>query len=266
MRRKTSVAGYFYPSEKEEIISFIQNNELHTEKSSACAVIVPHAGYVYSGATAVRTLSQINIPDTVILIGPNHTGYGVSLSVWPEGEWETPLGDMKTDDEVIDRLCESGIFVRDTAAQVREHSLEVILPIIKYYNPQAKIVCITMKFASPEIFSEASDAINLAIDGKKILLVISSDFNHFENTSVTEKKDTLAIESLLKMDETTLYNRILDYNISMCGVIPACIGLIYCKTRGCNEAILVEHTNSGAASGDFDRVVGYAGIIFRKKG
>lgn len=266
MLRQASVAGYFYPSDKKEIKDFISAYAFEGEKTVACAVLVPHAGYIYSGATAVKTLSKVKIPETVILIGPNHTGQGTKASVYPEGAWETPLGTSETDDDVIGKLCSTGFYTRDTKAHAREHSLEVIVPIIQYFNPNAKIVCITMKFLAYDDLKTASDSLKYAVGDKNCLVIISSDFNHFENERITEKKDALAIDSLLKMDENSLYNKILDYNISMCGVIPACIGILYCKSYGAYDAQLIEHTHSGKVSGDNERVVGYAGIIIKKEG
>lgn len=265
MRRRTAVAGYFYPSDKKELLGFIQSNLSTCEKTDAAAVLVPHAGYIYSGSTAVNTLSMINIPDTVILAGPNHTGAGAGASVYPEGSWETPLGDAAVDGGVVEALCSGGLFQRDDRAHKSEHSLEVIVPILKYLNPNVRIVCITMKFMELDRVKECAEAVFDAVRGKNALLVVSSDFNHFENTQITEKKDALAIDSILKMDEKLLFQRIFEYNISMCGFLPACMGLMYCKILGDYEPHLVEHTHSGAVNGDNARVVGYAGIIFKKK-
>lgn len=265
MRRHTAVAGYFYPSEKNELTSFITSNLSTCEKIDAVAVLVPHAGYIYSGATAVKTLSMVNIPDTVIIAGPNHTGAGQTAAVYPEGIWESPLGDVPTDDGVIESLCSAGVFKRDEKAHKTEHSLEVIVPILKYLNPNVRIVCITMKFMELDRVKQCAEALFSAISGKKALIVVSSDFNHFENVQITEKKDALAIDSIIKMDEKLLFQRIFDYNISMCGFLPACVGLLYCKMLGDFEPQLVEHTHSGAVNGDTQRVVGYAGIIFKHK-
>ncbi|MGE4319743.1 MAG: AmmeMemoRadiSam system protein B [Deferribacterales bacterium] len=264
MRRHQAVAGYFYPSDKKELLDFFRSNELSAEKTDACAVIVPHAGYIYSGATAFKTLSKVNIPDTVILIGPNHTGAGAAISVYPEGQWQTPLGDVSTDDGIISGLTASPLFTRDDRAHQREHSLEVIVPMLRYFNPEVKIVCITMKFMDITLVHDAAETLFSVLDGKKCLIVVSSDFNHFENAEITEKKDGIAIDSLIKMDENLLFQRVIDYNISMCGFIPACVGLICCKKAGASVPELVEHTHSGYVSGDHDRVVGYAGLIFKK--
>jgi len=262
MRRQAAVAGYFYPADVNTLARFFNENTTLTPKQDAMMAIVPHAGYIYSGATAFHTLSSINIPETVVLLGPNHTGQGASLSVFPEGSWETPFGDVETDDDTIALLCSSGVFERDTQAHRREHSLEVIVPMLRFLRTDVKIVCITVKNSNKNTLKTASEILFSSVRDKNVLIVVSSDMNHFENAQITEQKDALAIDALLKSDENMLYNVVFGNDISMCGVFPAYIGLLYCKLCGKHRAELTEHTHSGLASGDHDSVVGYAGILY----
>jgi len=260
MRRQAAVAGAFYPSDAGSVKKFIEENQLDVQPEDAALVLVPHAGYIYSGGTAVRTLSNVNIPDTVILIGPNHTGAGPAISVYPDGSWGTPFGDVDVDGELVEKLCADPMFTKDTSAHESEHSLEVILPLLKHYNQNVKVVCITVKYISYEDVKKASEHLSNVTDG---LVVISSDFNHFENADVTERKDKLAIDRLMHMDAEGLYKIISEQRISMCGVIPACIGILYSIQREVSEAVFVEHTHSGFVNGDNNRVVGYAGLYYK---
>jgi len=264
MRRQAAVAGYFYPADKNELTEFFRENTSKNPKKDALMVIVPHAGYIYSGATAFKTLSSVNIPEHVILMGPNHTGAGALLSVYPEGDWETPFGDVATDGEMVEALCSSGVFERDTQAHRREHSLEVIVPMLRFLRPDVKITCVTVKNLHKNTLKSAAEVLFSSVSSKNVLVVVSSDMNHFENAQITVQKDSIALQALLKSDEDMLYNNVFANDISMCGIFPAYIGLHYCRLCGAHSAELVEHTHSGVVSGDFDKVVGYAGLIYSK--
>jgi len=260
MHRQAAVAGVFYPADAESVRDFIKANIFSADQQKAAGVLVPHAGYIYSGATAVRTLSSIQIPDTVILAGPNHTGAGAMISVYPGDSWQTPLGDVPVDMELVDKLCKSELFTKDIRAHAHEHSLEVVVPMLKYFNPDVKIVCITAKNLDTEDIKAAAEHIAASTDA---LFLISSDFNHFENAEITELKDKAAIDKLLQMDADGLYYTVQDMRISMCGVVPACIGIRYCKLKGAIEPVFIEHTHSGVVNGDNNKVVGYAGLYFK---
>lgn len=260
MHRQAAVAGVFYPADAESVRDFIKSNTISADKQKAAGVLVPHAGYIYSGATSVRTLSQIQIPETVILAGPNHTGAGAMISVYPGESWETPLGDVPVDIELVGKLCENELFTKDIRAHAREHSLEVIVPMLKYFNPDVKVVCITAKYLDKESIKEAAEHIASCTDA---LFVISSDFNHFEDSETTELKDMAAIDKLLKMDADGLYSTVQDMRISMCGVVPACIGIRYCLLKGAKDSVFLEHTHSGVVNGDNNKVVGYAGLYYK---
>ncbi|MGE4268380.1 MAG: AmmeMemoRadiSam system protein B [Deferribacterales bacterium] len=264
MRRQAAVAGYFYPADKDGLTEFFKENTFTLPKKNALMVIVPHAGYVYSGATAFKTLSSVNIPEHVVIMGPNHSGAGAVLSVYPEGEWETPFGDAIIDEGIVNTLCLSGIFERDTQAHRREHSVEVIVPMLKFLRPDVKITCITVKNMHKNTLKSAAEVLFSSVRDKNALIVVSSDMNHFENAQITEQKDSIAIDALLKSDENMLYNSVFTNSISMCGIFPAYIGLHYCGLCGAHKAELVEHTHSGIVSGDFNSVVGYAGLIYSK--
>ncbi|QAR34113.1 AmmeMemoRadiSam system protein B [Geovibrio thiophilus] len=263
MFRKAAVRGLFYPASPEEAEGFISENMSGAPLCEALAVMLPHAGWIYSGRTAVNTASRVNIPDKVILMGPNHTGLGARISVYPEGSWETPFGDAAIDSETASKLTASHLCTADTAAHINEHSLEVIVPILKYLNPNVRITPVTMMGLSTETCRALGELLASVCDDKT-LVVVSSDMNHFENASATERKDGAALQAVLALDEKALAVTVSGMNISMCGAVPAAAAISYCKLRGCTKAELTEHTHSGFVSGDYDRVVGYAGVIFHK--
>ncbi len=269
MDRKPAVSGIFYPKSRQEIIAFIKSNLGKTQKTKAQGAILPHAGYIYSGKTAVKTLSCIDLSEVkkVFLLGPNHTGLGPKISLYPEGRWITPLGEVEVDNEIAEELADRiSILQKETLAHRQEHSLEVELPLLQYFIPEFKIVPITIMQASLPELKQIGSVLAEIILKRKIknssLIIASSDMNHYESQDITLKKDEYAIKAVLILNEETLAKTVIEKNISMCGVMPA-VCLIYClKALGVQRAELIEHTTSAQVSGDYSRVVGYAGIIF----
>ena len=269
MLRRACVAGRFYPgdaSELEEVVRGYLGQGKPGKVARAVAVIAPHAGYVYSGSVAGAVFSSIEIPDDIILIGPNHTGRGPGVSVMAKGAWEMPFGRMEIDAELAAALTkESALFTGDTEAHLGEHSLEVELPFIHYRNPRASFVPITVMRAGYPQCAELGAAIAKGIKafGKDVLIVVSSDMNHYEPEAATREKDKRAMERLLALDAKGLLERTGAEDISMCGVLPAAIAIEAARALGATEAGLVKYATSGDVSGDLDRVVGYAGIIIQ---
>ncbi|ADY73841.1 UPF0103/Mediator of ErbB2-driven cell motility-containing protein [Desulfurobacterium thermolithotrophum DSM 11699] len=265
MVRYPAVAGQFYPGNSEELKlyleSFCRNN---IPKVDAKAIIVPHAGYIYSGKVAGETYSRVEIPSLNIIMGPNHTGLGKSVSVYPSGIWITPLGEIPINEHITSKLLNNSPFEADTAAHIYEHSLEVQLPFLQYcsgYREDLSIVPITYKYISYSDCIKAGEVLAKVLEEDNGLIVISTDFSHYISQSEAEKYDSLAIDAILSLNPEELYKRVFTYNISMCGVIPATIGLIASKLLGANNAELVMYRTSGDITGDYSQVVGYAGII-----
>lgn len=262
MLRKAAVKGYFYPDKKEELIDFFEKNKTES-KINAFLAIVPHAGYIYSGKTAVKTLSSLNFKKKVLLIGPNHTGFGERVALYPDGEWETPFGFVQVDTELNRKLSLIPEIEEDIIAHVREHSLEVILPILHYIKKDITFSAITMMPLKYNQCVKLASDIYEQIKDEDLNIIISSDFNHYENAETTDKKDLMAIEKILSLDTKGLYDTVFDNDISMCGIYPAIVGIEIAKRFGAKEGILIEHTHSGFVNGDFSQVVGYAGILIK---
>ncbi len=267
--RRPAVAGQFYPSLpqdlKEQIASFLDGASA-TSKINAIACMLPHAGYVYSGAVAAKTLSSINIKAKIILLGPNHTGYGEQFSLMSEGVWQTPLGEVKIDTRLAEAILkESKHLADDTLAHAYEHSLEVELPLLQYFKSDFQIVPIAFMTDELAALKETGEAIATAIKKmgleSQTLIIASSDMTHYEPQEQAEKKDRLAIDAILELDEDRLMENIRRFDISMCGYAPAVVMLSAAKLLGARQGKLIKYQTSGEVTGDYDAVVGYAGMV-----
>lgn len=264
--RKPVVAGKFYEGNTEELIkelSLLVKPLPDVEKKKILGAVSPHAGYIYSGHVAGELYSRIQIPQRIIILSPNHTGFGARISMFPDGYWETPLGNVNVDSGLCSLIhSRYKSIVRETDAHLFEHSLEVQLPFIQHLKSDFQIVPITLMhltFKECEILGRAiSDSIREM--GEEVLIIASSDLNHYEDQKVTEKKDTMAIGKVLSLDPKGLLDVTSRYDISMCGVIPTTVMLILCLELGAKKAELLKHATSGDISGDYNHVVGYGAI------
>jgi len=263
------VAGQFYQSSaaglKRQIEQLI---EPAAAKKKAIACVLPHAGYMYSGAVAAKTVSGLTIPDTVILLGPNHTGRGALFSVMAEGSWQTPLGLVRIDTQLAAKLLNQSKYLEtDTLAHEYEHSLEVELPLLQYFRPDFQMVPITVSGSRPEILAQLGRDIAAVIRDNdlrdSVLIIASSDMTHYEPQDQAQEKDRQAIEAILRLDGADLLRRVSAYGISMCGWAPVAIMLSAATALGATGATLVQYQTSGDVSGDRSSVVGYAGIILQ---
>jgi len=266
MIRKPAVAGRFYPATAKDLLS-----ELHKfvhpadKRTKAIGVMVPHAGYMYSGHVAGAVYSEVAMPQRNIVLCPNHTGRGVPLSIMRSGEWETPLGNMRIDEELCVALMDADPNLEnDTAAQQFEHSLEVQLPFMRHVGGgDVTFVPITIGTGSWTQLSDLGRAIAAIVEKvvPDALIIASSDMNHYESDAITRVKDGKAIDRILDLDPRGLYDVVDEEDISMCGYGPATAMLIAARMLGASKSDLVKYATSADVSGDFDRVVGYAGMM-----
>ena len=265
MDRLPIASGSFYPGNKEELVSVLKTLMADSpEKQKALGAISPHAGYIYSGGVMGSVFSRIEVPDTVVILAPNHTGSGAPYSIWPEGRWITPLGETSTDEELVNEILNScELIEKNESAHTNEHSAEVILPFLQYSNPQVKIAVIVIRSNNFEDLSTIGKSIGDVL--KKIrldaLVVASSDMTHYESQQSVNKKDKSAIAEIIALREEGLYRVVRDQDISMCGVSPVISMMVCSKERDAAKAELIKYETSGEASGDYKQVVGYAGII-----
>ena len=255
-------AGSFYPANPNEIHSFFGDIKCREPKINAIGAISPHAGYIYSGKTAYKTLCSINIPDTVVVFCPNHRGLGWALAISPDNLWETPLGEIEVDLELSNAIAEFPYAKMDSIAHLYEHSLEVQLPILKMLNPEVKIVAISVGLGDREILKDFANHIFENTKKREVLFIASSDMSHYVPAEYAEKQDGMVIEALKNLDYEKAYNLVESYNISMCGIYPAYVMLNIAKLKGAEKGEVIEYTNSGVVTGDFNEVVAYLGMVF----
>jgi MEMO1 family protein len=264
MKREAVVAGQFYPANPNELRATIESYIRKPDSLlDARAVVVPHAGYIYSGAVAGEVFSSVRIPDRVILLGPNHTGRGAALALAPAGEWQMPLGAAPVDAEMNrDLKVECPELQEDATAHRSEHSLEVQIPFIQMLNPDFRFCAICIRTIDFSILEALGQAMAKVIRARKgpVLLVASSDMTHYESKGDAAKQDQYAIDHILAVDPVGLYQTVLDKDITMCGFAPTVAVLTACRDLGACKGQLIRYTNSGETSGDFDRVVAYAGM------
>lgn len=266
--RAPAVAGRFYPANPTELRSEIARFcEAREDKGriEAKGVLVPHAGYVFSGSVAGRVFSRIVPAPLYLLLGPNHTGLGTRASVWTSGSWRTPLGEIAVDERAAATLIESSSLLEaDTDAHLQEHSLEVQLPFLQESNPGARFVPITLGGLSLEECHTLGTELAAFVRSwpEPVLLVTSSDMNHYLSDQLTRDLDAQAIDRMLALDPDGLYKTVRSKGITMCGYLPATAMISAVKELGASHCELEAYATSGDAFGDRDRVVGYAGLIF----
>jgi len=265
--RRPCVAGQFYPDDPDELSSLISSFVAGkvTQKQDVLGCFLPHAGYIYSGRVAAQTLSGVNIKDTVILLGPNHSGNGPAFSLMHQGYWQTPLGNIEIDSRSANLFLDGSKYLKaDTFAHADEHSLEVELPILQYFRKDFKIIPVTIKTDELGILKIVAEELAGVIIKNNlkgsVMFIASSDMTHYEPQKSAEKKDALAIEAIIALDEDKLDAAVKRLSISMCGFAPAVVLLRAARLLGAKKGKLIKYQTSGDASGDTSSVVGYAGI------
>ena len=263
--RASAVAGRFYPAEPKTLSLMVDGFLDEFPHEHAFGIVVPHAGYIYSGSVAGAVYSRIEIPDRVVILCPNHTGLGTPLSIMRTGAWRTPLGQLQIDSEMCDALMTADSSLKDDIlAHQSEHALEVQLPFLQRIAGNGiRFVPITVGTDDWDELERLGQVIAQAVQqiDPSTLVIASSDMNHYESDAVTRIKDAKAIEQVLKRDARGLYETVRRESISMCGFAPTTSMLVATTLLGASEAKLVRYATSGDVSGDFDRVVGYAGIV-----
>jgi len=274
--RIPAVAGRFYPGRAEELLrevrEFTSTGKIPVETGRIAAIgcVAPHAGYIYSGGVAGAVYSRLEIPERCVILCPNHTGKGRPLAIMANTTWQTPLGEVAADADMGARLLRRfPALQEDNAAHRAEHAIEVQLPFLQALRPELKIVPIAVGTGDFDVLRGLGEALADVIadryeeeDQHEIVLIIaSSDMNHYESDAITRVKDHKAIERVLALDARGLWEVVRNEDISMCGFGPTVVMLTAAKLLGATSATLVKYSTSGDVSGDYDSVVGYAGMI-----
>lgn len=279
--RRPAVAGSWYAGTPNSLRKQIE--ELFTHRlgpgslpqiirdgpRNVVGLVVPHAGYMASGPVAAHayySLANDGKPDVIVIFGPNHTGRGSALSIMNEGFWRTPLGDVEIDSETADQILQaSNIIDVDEMAHAHEHSIELQLPFLQYlYGSEFKFVPVCFMLQDLMSSREVGKAVAEALRGKNALVIASSDMTHYEPQERAEKKDKMAIDAALAMDEEQYYHSVEAYGISTCGYGPVIAAIKAAKELDAKNSELLCYKTSGDVLGDRSAVVGYASIAFTK--
>jgi AmmeMemoRadiSam system protein B len=273
--RRPVVAGAFYPADPTRLRRSIEESFTHrlgpgglpgepTGERTIISVVCPHAGYMYSGPVAAHSYLQLSNegkPDTVVIIGPNHTGLGGPVSLGGSDAWETPLGSVEIDKDLTSAIFGSSDFIDvDEMAHVREHSVEVQLPFLQHIYGEFKLVPICMGFQDLEISRRLGGVLAEALKDRNALIIASTDLNHMEPQSIAEPKDRGVIDRILALDEEALQGWVRDRRVSMCGYGPVSATLVASKKLGATKAEFLAYSTSGDIIGGRSAVVGYTSI------
>lgn len=277
--RRPVVAGQFYERDPERLRKQIEQCFTHPlgpgrlpsgepgQERVSLGFIVPHAGYMYSGPVAAHAYYQLSLeknPEVVVILGPNHTGVGPSVSVYPGGFWRTPLGDVPVDEQVATSIVDNSRFAKlDTSAHEYEHSIEVQIPFLQYTIRRSfSIVPVVILNQVPRVAEDLARSILKAAEtlGKELLVIATTDLTHYEPHEVAYSKDRLVIDSILKLDPETMFKTVVERDISMCGPGSTMALLYLARALGSKGARLLKYATSGDVTGERDWVVGYASI------
>jgi len=256
----------WYPADYRDAMAKLQSF-VRTDRtpSAALGVVVPHAGWVYSGATAGKLYAEVEIPGRVIVLCPSHRGRGANIAVWASGSWETPIGEVPVDRDFAAALCQKDLRAKpDFEAHLTEHAIEIQLPFLLYRNPKVRIVPIRLghlRYPEAAVFAQNLADLILEAPGET-LLVASSDMSHEPNPDRVATNDRIARDRLLQLDALGLMDAVEEQDITMCGYLPAAVVMETAKRLGARTAREVAYTNSAEISGRTDYVVGYCAVRF----
>ncbi len=280
MIRKPAVAGMFYESDEDSLKERIKwcyqhkigpgkiPGEIGTKRSIK-GLISPHAGYAYSGPVAAHSyleLAEDGIPETVVILCPNHTGMGSGLSTMTEGSWLTPLGTVEIDEEFALRLLDQDILLDDDpSAHLREHSCEVQLPFLQEITPNFRMVPICMMMQDIQTSRELGQAIVKTAGDleREVVVIASTDFTHYQPHEVAQSQDLKVLQAISQLDEEAMIKVIQEYNVTMCGYGPVIATMVAAKAMGATESDILKYATSGETGGDYTAVVGYGSAVFR---
>jgi len=276
--RYPTVAGLFYEGSKESLLKQIEwcfNHKLgpgslpqikHEFTGNLVGVIVPHAGYIYSGPIAAwgyKVIAENGKPDSFVILGPNHSGMGAPIAIMKKGVWKTPLGEAEVDEELSDELLNaSDIIEDDFSAHINEHSIEVQIPFLQYLFGKIKFVPICLMLQNQEISTLLGKCLSKVIKDKKIIIIASTDLSHYERYENAFKNDSLIIDRILNLDVDGFFRIYYSRRVSMCGPGPVGVLIVAAKELNAKNVIKLKYATSGDTSGDLSSVVGYTSIAF----
>lgn len=268
------VSGTFYPAQADQLRAVLgdllrhRDNVTTTCLRTSMGLIVPHAGYAYSGGTAAAgfvAAAQFGHPDLAVILGASHTGIGPWFALSPHSVWETPLGQSPVDLNVMSGLCDAG-FSQDAASFEQEHSIEVQLPFIQsLWGIETPIVPICVSPAQPTAIQDAARALTKALNGRKALIIASSDFSHYQPDFLTRTVDAEALKQILSLHVPQFHQLCAEKHLTICGATAIEVLMSIALDRQWSNVQTVQYATSGDVTGDLDAVVGYASVFMTKE-
>ena len=272
MKREPAVAGQFYSFDRESLEKEIKKAfslpgepKKTKNENKILAAVCPHAGYMYSGSVAAysyKALKEDSTPKTFVIIGPNHGGMGPAISIYPSGEWETPLGTVEIDSELAEKIAGEK-FVLNEEAHIYEHSVEVQIPFLQHIFKEFKIVPICVMEQRLNSMRGLGEKLAQVL-GEGHMVIASTDFSHYVPNEEAYKRDFKAIDAIKSLDEGALFEAVEKYDISMCGYGGVAAAIVYSKLKGAKEGRLLKYMTSGDVTGDKSAVVGYGSLILTR--
>jgi len=281
MGRKPAVAGSFYMASPEGLRKQIEECFLSpfgpgkipqinpVGPSRIIGLVSPHAGYIYSGPVAAHGfyhLAQDRVPETVIILGPNHSGYGNPVAICSSGVWDTPLGSLEIDEELLVEIERSSEIISiDDLAHRMEHSIEVQLPFLRYiYGARCQFIPICMLDQNLETSLAVGETLAKVLAEREAVIIASTDFTHYEPQKQAEHKDKQALQAIVSLKPKELVRVVESLRISMCGSGPVMAMLAAATKLGAREGQILAYHTSGEITGEYEAVVGYASVALKK--
>jgi len=279
--RSPAVAGLFYPSDRDELESLIKSlflgsrgpGDLYIERFRGrrlLGLIQPHAGYIYSGEIAAHgyaALLSSGLRPRVVIVGPDHYGLGGVASVYSGEAWLTPLGEVPIDHDVVDILLGHGGYLSPgEEGHVKEHSIEVQLPILQYiYGVEGRgfrFAPISMGLQTINVAEEVGQALYEVWRrlGEEVVFIASTDFTHYTSAEEARRRDRYALDAISRLDPDGLMDAVYNRGSTMCGYGPTAALLFLARMVGGVEVELLRYGHSGEVTGDETSVVAYASI------
>jgi AmmeMemoRadiSam system protein B len=269
--RQPVVAGSFYPGDSAGLRALVE--ELLGEPApkrapSSVGLIVPHAGYAFSGrvaGAALRAAAAFGRPEAVIILGASHGGLGAHLVMPTDAAWRTPLGDVPLDVTAMERLTAAGI-PRDASAFRREHSIEVVLPFLQVlFAEPVPVIPVRVRLGPMAALASGSRILGEALRARRLWIVASSDFTHYEPDGLARELDRSALDTILRLESERFYQKTQEEGLSICGAGAIAVLLLLARSVGLTETALIEYATSGDVTGDRSSVVGYAAVLLTKE-
>ncbi|MGD1153857.1 MAG: AmmeMemoRadiSam system protein B [Syntrophales bacterium] len=279
--REPAVAGKFYPESasklKLAIEKFLQD-AVPVKAKGTVAIIVPHAGYIYSGQICADAFRQVKDKryDVIVILGTNHTKPGFEkISLYPGGGFRTPLGIAPIEREVVSQLlaADLGDCMLDKSLHAREHSVEVIVPFVQVVFPEAKIVPVVVGSPDVGMCTRFGQALAKVLKNKRALIVASSDLSHYPAAEDATAVDRETLKAITKLDpalfhsviQSQMNRRVPKLYTCACGEAPIMAAMAAAKSLGATHGVVVSYANSGDASvGERSEVVGYGAVVLAK--